>query len=107
VGTVLVIALLIVPAAVGRTVSARLPVVALVGAVVGAAGGYLGLLTSYYASVDHGILLASGATVVLALVAIYLVALAVVALGRTTMRRRRSRAVTVSAAPAAHQEVRA
>ncbi|HZB47539.1 MAG TPA: hypothetical protein VE547_00455, partial [Mycobacteriales bacterium] len=40
----------------------------------GALGGYLGLAASYEASVQHGLRLASGATVVLALVALYAVA---------------------------------
>ncbi|MEV4294005.1 metal ABC transporter permease [Microbispora rosea] len=71
VGTVLVIALLIVPAAAARSLSDRLAVIVPLACLVGAAAGWLGLVVSYEASVGHGIRLASGATVVLVLVAMY------------------------------------
>lgn len=77
VGTVLVIALLVVPGAAARLVTDRLGRMALVAVVVGALGGWLGLAASYAASVQHGVRLGSGATVVLALVALYAVAAAV------------------------------
>ncbi|MEV0134251.1 metal ABC transporter permease [Dactylosporangium sp. NPDC050688] len=77
VGTILVVALLVVPAATGRLLSDRLAVIAAVGVVATAAAGYLGLAVSYHASVTHGLRLASGGTVVLALVALYLLALLV------------------------------
>lgn len=77
VGTVLVIALLVVPAATARLLSQRLAVLFTLAALLGAAGGWLGLTASYLASVDHGVRLASGATVVLAMVALYLLALVV------------------------------
>jgi manganese/iron transport system permease protein len=48
-----------------------------IAAVVGMLGGWLGLAASYEASINHGVRLASAATVVLALVALYLLALAV------------------------------
>jgi manganese/iron transport system permease protein len=75
VGTLLVIALLVVPAATGRLLSARVLPMALIGAGATALAGYLGLVLSYQASVVYGIRLASGATVVLVLVALYLGAL--------------------------------
>jgi manganese/iron transport system permease protein len=77
VGTVLVLALLVVPAAAARLLSDRLPVVFGFSVGLGMLGGYLGLATSYEASVHHGLRLASGATVVLALVVLYLAALAI------------------------------
>ncbi|GLX09514.1 metal ABC transporter permease [Microbispora sp. NBRC 16548] len=71
VGTVLVIALLIVPAAAARSLSDRLAVIVPLACLVGAAAGWLGLVVSYEASVGYGVRLASGATVVLVLVAMY------------------------------------
>jgi manganese/iron transport system permease protein len=92
VGTILVIALLVVPAATGRLLSDRMAVIAAVGVVAAAAAGYTGLVVSYEASVTYGLRLASGATVVLALVALYLLALLVPfvrrCVGRLTHRRR-------------------
>lgn len=75
VGTILVIALLIVPAATARLISDRLSLVIAIGCVVGVLGGYVGLVTSYGASVFADVRLSSGATVVLALVAAYVLAL--------------------------------
>jgi manganese/iron transport system permease protein len=75
VGTVLVIALLVVPAATGRLLSDRLAVICAAGIAAAAAAGYLGLVISYRASVTHGLRLAGGATVVLTLVTLYLLAL--------------------------------
>lgn len=82
VGTVLVIALLVVPAAAARLLSDRLAVLAALAVLVGGLGGWLGLAASYEASIHHGVRLASGATVVLALVTVYLLALAAVPVGR-------------------------
>jgi manganese/iron transport system permease protein len=82
VGTVLVIALLIVPAAAARLLSDRLAVIIPLAVAAGAAAGWLGLATSYEASVYHGLRLASGATVVLALVALYALAFAAAAVRR-------------------------
>jgi manganese/iron transport system permease protein len=75
VGTVLVIALIIVPAAAARLLSDRIMVITAIAAAFGMAGGWVGLLISYKISVDHGVRLATGATVVLVLVAGYLLAL--------------------------------
>ena len=91
VGTVLVIALLIVPAAAARLLTGRLAMLVAVSVLVGTLGGYLGLAASYQASVYYGLRLASGATVVLALVALYVLAFAVGALRRAGGHRRADR----------------
>ncbi|HEX5497277.1 MAG TPA: metal ABC transporter permease [Mycobacteriales bacterium] len=75
VGTVLVIALLVVPAAAARLVTDRLGALVVLAPAFGALGGWLGLAASFEASVGYGVRLASGATVVLVLVGIYLAAL--------------------------------
>jgi len=82
VGTVLVIALLVVPAAAARLLSDRLTVILPAAVAGGALAGWLGLAASYQASVYHGLRLASGATVVLALVALYALAFAAAATRR-------------------------
>jgi manganese/iron transport system permease protein len=86
VGTVLVIALLIVPAAAARAVSDRLAVIVPVAALLGALAGWAGLAISYDASIHHGLRLASGGTVVLVLISLYLAALTTA----TTRRRLRT-----------------
>jgi manganese/iron transport system permease protein len=83
VGTVLVIALLIVPAAAARVLFDRLTLIVPIAAVLGALSGWTGLAISYDASLHHGLRLASGGTVVLVLIACYLGALAA-----GTIRRR-------------------
>jgi manganese/iron transport system permease protein len=75
VGTVLVIALLIVPAAAARLVTDRLAIMAVLGGALTAGAGYLGLLISWTASIDYGLRLTSASAVVLVLVAAYLVLL--------------------------------
>jgi manganese/iron transport system permease protein len=67
VGVLLVIALLVVPAAAGRLLYDRLALIAATGIVVTLAAAYSGLLVSYHASVSLGVRLAAGPTVVLAL----------------------------------------
>ena len=52
----------------------RLAVVGPLSVTVGCGAGWRGLAASYEASVHHGLRLASGATVVLALVALYVLA---------------------------------
>jgi manganese/iron transport system permease protein len=74
VGTILVIALLIVPAAAARALSDRLVFIVPLACLIGALGGWLGLAVSYEASVHHDLRLASGGTVVLVLVVLYGVA---------------------------------
>lgn len=75
VGTVLVVALLVVPAAAARLLTDRLTVLVALAALLGGLGGWLGLAASFEASLGYQVRLAAGATVVLALVALYLTAL--------------------------------
>jgi manganese/iron transport system permease protein len=77
VGTVLVIALLVVPGAAGRLLSNRLAGITLIAVGTALLAGWLGLVASWQASVNHGLRLASGATVVLVLVLLYGVAAAI------------------------------
>ncbi|GIF17088.1 metal ABC transporter permease [Actinoplanes teichomyceticus] len=77
VGTILVVALLIVPAAAARMVTDRLAVMAVLGTVLVVAAGYAGLLLSWTASVRHGVALTSASSVVLLLVLAYLLLLPV------------------------------
>jgi manganese/iron transport system permease protein len=74
VGTVLVIALLVVPGAAARLVSDRLGRLLVIAVGIGMLGGWLGLVVSYDVSVRRDVRLGSGATVVLVLVALYAVA---------------------------------
>jgi manganese/iron transport system permease protein len=90
VGTVLVIALLIVPAAAARALSDRLALIVPIAAGLGAFAGWAGLAISYDASVHHGLRLASGGTVVLVLIACYLAALATGTLRRRLPTARRT-----------------
>jgi ABC-type Mn2+/Zn2+ transport system permease subunit len=71
VGTILVVALLIIPAAAARLVTARMAVIAALGTALVAVAGYAGLWISWTASVDYGIALTSASTVVLVLAAAY------------------------------------
>ena len=88
VGTILVVALLIVPAAAARMVTVRPALMALTGTGLIVAAGYAGLLVSWTASVEHGIVLTSASAVVLLLVLAYLVLLPV-----GLLRHRRHRPV--------------
>ena len=73
VGTILVVALLIVPAAAARMLTSRLTAMAALGTVLILLAGYGGLLASWTASVGYGISLTSASAVVLLLVLAYLV----------------------------------
>ncbi|MDY7529703.1 MULTISPECIES: metal ABC transporter permease [Cryobacterium] len=86
VGTLLVLAVLIVPGAVARLVTVRLWLLFPVAAVFAAVAAWLGLSLGYVASVGAGINLPSGATVVLVLVAGYALAL----VGRLLLDRLRA-----------------
>jgi ABC-type Mn2+/Zn2+ transport system permease subunit len=87
VGTVLVIALLVVPAAAARMLTDRLTAMAIIGTALTFAAGYLGLLASWVASVDHGVRLTSASAIVLVLVCAYL---AVLPIGGARARRERA-----------------
>jgi manganese/iron transport system permease protein len=82
VGTVLVVALIIVPAAAARLLADRVATTAALAGALGALGGWLGLAASYEVSVDHGVRLAAGATIVVVLVALFALAAAVAPLRR-------------------------
>lgn len=96
VGTVLVIALLIVPGAIARLVSDRIGPMLVVSVGVAALCGYLGLAASYEASLNHGVRLGSGATVVVALTLAF-----VVTAGVTAVARRKKTAASPAIAAAA------
>jgi manganese/iron transport system permease protein len=68
-GTVLVVAFLVTPAAAARLVCRRVMSMMAVAVVLALVCGWVGLGLSYEASVHHGVRLASGATVVLTLTA--------------------------------------
>lgn len=93
VGSVLVIALLIVPAAAARLLTHRLVAIGVLAAAIGMAGGWLGLVASWNASIYAGLRLGSGATVVMAIVVIYAVILGATSLVRWVTRRRAVRTV--------------
>jgi manganese/iron transport system permease protein len=94
VGTVLVVAFIVTPAAAARLLCRRIGPMMVVAAFLGALGGWLGLVVSYEGSVHHGWRLASGATIVLVLTAGFVA----VATGRALVARiRRPR---VALAPA-------
>jgi manganese/iron transport system permease protein len=87
VGTVLVIALLVTPAAAAQLVTRSVRGMVIVAAVIGALGAWLGLVVSYNASTDHGVRLAAGATVALSVSAIFIVLLAAAKVRAVVVRR--------------------
>jgi len=87
VGTVLVIALIIVPAATARLLVDRVALMTAISCALGALGGWLGLAISYDVSTQRGVRLASGATIVVVLVACFIVALTVGPARRALGRR--------------------
>jgi manganese/iron transport system permease protein len=91
VGTVLVVALIIVPAAAARLLADRIASTAALACLLGALGGWLGLAASYEVSVDHGVRLAAGATIVVVLVGLFGLAAAVAPLRRRLTSRTAAR----------------
>jgi manganese/iron transport system permease protein len=87
VGTVLVVALIIVPAAAARLLADRVATTAVLAGALGALGGWLGLAASYEVSVDHGVRLAAGATIVVVLVVLFALAAAAAPIRRGLARR--------------------
>ncbi len=77
VGTVLVVAFIVTPAAAARLVSTSVPLMMVLAAGLAALCGWLGLVVSYEGSVNHGWRLASGATIVLTITAGFVVVAAV------------------------------
>jgi manganese/iron transport system permease protein len=94
-GTVLVIALVVTPAATARLLCRGVGTSMAVAAALGAVGGWAGLVVSYDASVHHGWRLAPGATLVMVLTAGFVVVAAGAALTRRVRAgaRRRQPAV--------------
>jgi manganese/iron transport system permease protein len=99
-GTVLVVAFIVTPAAAAAFVTRRIGPMMAIAALFAAVGGWLGLLVSYHGSIDHGWRLASGATVVLVLTLGFLAFAAASAIGRRWTERR-ARSVRPGAAGAA------
>ncbi len=91
VGTVLVVALIVVPAAAARLLADRVATTAALACALGALGGWLGLAASYEVSVDHGVRLASGATIVVVLVALFALAAAAAPVRRRLVSRAAAR----------------
>ena len=81
VGTVLVIALVVVPAATARLVTRSVGRLMIGSVAVAAVCGYLGLAASYEASVYHDVRLGSGATIVVTLTVAFALVSAATALG--------------------------
>ncbi|WP_232466208.1 MULTISPECIES: metal ABC transporter permease [unclassified Diaminobutyricimonas] len=105
-GTLLMLALLIIPAAIGRLASSRFAVTVFVGIVSIALAGWLGLAHSFDASVRAGVSLPGSATVVLTLLALFIIALALFGLRRATLRLRRRKDAAPRAAVLAGGEAR-
>ncbi|TFD29608.1 metal ABC transporter permease [Cryobacterium cryoconiti] len=106
VGNLLVLAVLIVPGAVARLVTTRLWLLFPIAAGFAAVGAWLGLVLGFQASVQAGLDLPSGATVVLVLVTGYAVVL-VLRLAVDGLRRMRQRRLPEPEnRPASNQAVR-
>jgi manganese/iron transport system permease protein len=97
VGTVLVVAFLLTPAAAARSVTRSVGGAMAAAVAFSALCGWLGLALSFELSVNHGVDLASGATVVLVMTGGFLLAVLGGA-GHRLLGRRRA-AATASAAP--------
>jgi manganese/iron transport system permease protein len=86
------VALLTTPAATARIVSSRISTMMVLSCLIGAVGGWLGLVISYDASIHYDVRLAAGATTVVVLT----VAFAVVAVVFAFARRRSTRQAVAS-----------
>lgn len=84
IGTVLVVAFVVTPAATGRLLTKSIPGAMAAGVVVAAVLGWIGLSASYEASLHHDVRLAAGATVVIT----YTLGFAAVGAGRLLLGRR-------------------
>ena len=89
VGTALVVALVITPAATARLLTTNLRAMLAVSVGLGIVGGWLGLVLSYDVSVHHDVRLATGPTIVVVLTAIFVL----VAAGQAVRRRGATRRV--------------
>ena len=90
VGTVLVVAFVVTPAAAARLVSTHVLLMMAMAAGLAALCGWLGLVVSYEGSINHGWRLASGATIVLTITAAFVVVAAVQAVRQLIGRSRAS-----------------
>jgi len=97
VGTVLVVAFLVTPAAAARSVTRSVAGAMVVAVAFSAVCGWVGLVLSFELSVDHGINLASGATAVVVMTLGFLVA--VLAGAARRLQRRRQAAGAAAPAP--------
>jgi manganese/iron transport system permease protein len=88
VGTALVVAFLITPAATARLVCRRLGPLIATSVLVGLVGAWAGLAISYDASVHSGVRLAAGATIVVVLTALFALVALAAAIQRVRRRRR-------------------
>lgn len=91
VGNLLVLALLIVPAAVGRLLSRRLSHILIIGALTALAGSFAGLVGGYWLAVDARLAISPSGVLVLCLVVIYLIVAGVSALVARARAGRRPR----------------
>ncbi len=94
VGIVLVVAMLVTPAATAHLLVRRVPVMMALGALIGATAAVIGLYVSYYANV------ASGAAIVLTATALFLLALLFSPRRGLLRRRRRGDADAAAGRPA-------
>lgn len=78
-GTVLVVAFLVTPAATARLVCRNVVSMMAVAVAIALVAGWLGLAVSYEASVHHGVRLASGATIVIVMTAAFALVFAIAA----------------------------
>ncbi|GGA67658.1 zinc ABC transporter permease [Pseudoclavibacter endophyticus] len=88
VGNLMVLAILIIPAAVGRLLSRRVSVIVLVALAVSLVGSVIGLLLAFELSLTLGLTSSPTSVIVLVFVAMYLLAVVV---AKTAMRVRRAR----------------
>jgi manganese/iron transport system permease protein len=95
VGTLLVLALIVIPAAAARLVTGSIGSMVAVSAALGSVAGFLGLTASWHASISYGLRLGSAATVVVVLVVAFLACLAA-GPGLRRLRARAAAPVTAS-----------
>jgi manganese/iron transport system permease protein len=88
VGTTLVVALIVTPAAVARLLCKDLRAMFAVSVGVALVAGWLGLVVSFDVSVHHDVRLATGPTIVVVLTAIFVVVAAVQSITRVALRGR-------------------
>jgi manganese/iron transport system permease protein len=87
VGTALVVALIITPAATARLLCRKLRPMLLVSVAVGAFAGWLGLVISYDVSIHHDTRVASGPTIVVVLTALFALVATSCGVQRARLRR--------------------